>query len=299
MYFYKNYLGYKPITSCAYIGNRVSRMDVSNGIYDEIKIDDGLDIIKNIEKQEWVLSTSFQAKFQNNLEAGNVTNQGIPIQKILFRRRKLTDLTWENMTYLDYDKEIQNYDLEDRYIENNVDMQYSVSPVTQNIIGNGVISNIKTDFDSLFLTSKDYNMNCGYNLELSDIEYVTDYTIIKTLSNKYANLTGGGSNYRKGSVTCVSISDDTIENQNTIISSENKLNNEVEEYLNNGKLKLLRYNNITMLVKCLNVKRKRLDEGAGTGIFGMWQWSFDFVEIDKNDLETLAKNGLTYELVVD
>lgn len=146
MYFYKNYLGYKPITWCAYIGDRTNKLDVSNGIYDEIKIDDGLNMVQNIEKQEWVVSTSFDAKFQNNLEAGNVTNQGIPIQKILFRRRKLPELTWENMTYINYDKEIQNYDLEDKYIENDVDMQYSVSPVTQSIIGNGVISNIKTEY---------------------------------------------------------------------------------------------------------------------------------------------------------
>lgn len=298
MYFYKNYLGYKPITSCTYIGNRVSKMEVSNGIYDEIKIDDGLDIIKNIEKQEWILSTSFQAKFQNNLEAGNVTNQGIPIQKILFRRRKLTDLTWENMIYLDYDKEIQNYDLEDRYIENNVDMQYSVSPVTQNIVGNGVVSNIKTDYDRLFLTSTDYNMNCGYDLEISDIEYVTNYSIIKTLSNKYANIVGGDANYRKGTITCTVVSKDTIKSNNVNIGSENQLNNEVSEFLNNGKLKLLRYNNMTILVKCLNVKKKRLNEGENS-VFGVWTYSFDFVEVDKNDLETLSKNGLTYNLVVD
>ena len=55
---------------------------------------------------------------------------------------------------------------------------------------------------------------------------------------------------------------------------------------------------MTILVKCLNVKKKRLNEGENS-VFGVWTYSFDFVEVDKNDLETLSKNGLTYNLVVD
>lgn len=69
--------------------NNISKIQIQNGLYDEIFVDENTNIGNNTNKENWTATTVINAKFQNNLEAGNMTNSGIPIEKLRFKKEKL------------------------------------------------------------------------------------------------------------------------------------------------------------------------------------------------------------------
>ena len=82
MIFNRQGMGYLPFLSSCYLGNVSSQMDISNGIFDELEIQDTLDSINSaIKSTDWTTDTYMQALFQNNLEGGSVSMQNVKIQK--------------------------------------------------------------------------------------------------------------------------------------------------------------------------------------------------------------------------
>lgn len=68
--------------------NNITKLQIQNGIYDEIFIDEDITLPYNINKETWRATTVIKATFKNNLEAGNITNEGIPIEKLRFKKEK-------------------------------------------------------------------------------------------------------------------------------------------------------------------------------------------------------------------
>jgi len=288
--------GNSPFVSQAYMGKQFNVLRLSNGIYDEAKIDETLDSPNVVTKESWSSNTVYDAKFKNNYEAGNIELQNIPIQYLLFERQEQGSLKWELMYKIKYVKGIDNYQLYDYYIKNNVNMTYRFSPICQNIIGVGMSASIKTSYDSLFLTDSQFNMPCRYDLQIGDVTTVNNSAIIETLVGQYPVILNSATKYRKGKINITALSKESIDNfgnTNTdTIEAENVLNQKIEAYLNDGKPKLMRYNNLFLVVKIQNPTRIT---DSNHSVFSIWEWSFDWIEVSGTDMLSLLKNNLTYD----
>lgn len=291
-----SYFGNQPFTSQAYVGKQFNTLRLSNGIYDEVKIDETLDSPNVVTKENWSTDTIFDAKFKNNYEAGNIELQNLPIQYLIFERQEQGSLKWETMYKIKYIKGTDNYQLYDYYIKNNVNMTYRFSPVCQNIIGIGASSSIKTSYDRLFLTDAQFNMNNGYDLVVGDVTIVNNSTVIETLVGKYPVILNSATKYRKGKINCTSLSTESLDNYGNIntstIEAENVLNQKIEAFLSDGKPKLMRYNNLFMVVKIQNPTRVT---DSNHSVFSIWEWSYEWIEVDGSDMNSLLKNNLTYD----
>ena len=84
------------------VGN-INQMIIQKGVFDEINIDEDISKIYNDIKEEWSYQTVALAKFENNLEAGNISNGGVGIQYIKFQKRSVDSLTWQDIAILDFD----------------------------------------------------------------------------------------------------------------------------------------------------------------------------------------------------
>lgn len=298
--FYLGYSGFgeSVINERAYLGRKYDELELSNMIVDEVKITEDLSKEPNIEKTGWdSTDVVFDAKFKNDLEAGNIDNEGIPIQKIRISRQKYNSLIWEIMAEVDYDKDIINYDLMDYFVENGVEYNYKIEPVTQGITGVGNSKSITASYDYLFMTDSYNNIPFRFDLEMGDITVVTDQTEVTTLSSRYPALLGGKLKHLKGSFTCTIISKGTEENYGEInIQEENEYNKKIEDFLTNGKPKLLRYHSRYLLVNTStsgSITRSVFNHKTA---FGIWKIKCDYTECGDTDLETLKKNGIEYIL---
>lgn len=293
--------GGKPFIPTCYMGNKFDTLLLSNMIVDMVDIEESLDIDNSIIKPEFGLSTALLADFKNNLEGGNFSNQGIQIQYLRFKRRKIGELKWQTMLDIEFDKNIENYDIMDYFVENATDYEFSLVPVTQSQEGNGVTGEIETEYFSLFLTGRDsngilHNYPLRFDLSLSDITLNEDKVIQKTLSSKYPAFMNGESQYLSGSITADLISPVTIK-QNGLVNMkvENAYREAFEEFIHSGKAMLIRNHSFYILGVLSEPKKNPIFNGE-VGL-GLWVFNMAFTEIDDaQDMQILKDNDITYEI---
>lgn len=138
-------------------------MEMKNAIYDEAHIrekTEGIDIT-NI-KEDWQMDTILLAKFLGDLEAGNISNSGIQIEKFAIKRRKLNEITSVTLGYKDFVNNNQFF-YED-YTQPNDDYIYSIIPVGENgLEGQETAIPISSNFAGFFIVDKDNNEVLGFD----------------------------------------------------------------------------------------------------------------------------------------
>lgn len=301
MFFGHNMFASGAFVSACHTNKKINSLMISNMIIDELKIDNTLDKTNTITKEDWDMDTLFDGKFQNNLEAGNLTNSGIPIQYLRFKRRKVGELKWQIMSDIIFDKNIENYDVTDYYIENATDMEYILVPITQSLEGAGVSKTITTEYFSLYLTGRDDNGNLQnyplrFDLELSNIVLNEDKTFVKTLSSSYPVLMRGKAKYLTGTIKADLISPSTEESFGTVnMQSENSYREAFEEFVHSGKPMLIRNHSFYILGIVSEPKKNPF---SNTIAFGIWTFDMKFTEIgNAKDIDTLKANNLTYDVI--
>ena len=129
-------LGYSTYDSTpyddVYCGNNIKGIELKNVIIDELKIDNKI-VEPTVTKQDWSYSTVFDAKFNGNLDAGDIDNKGIPIKDLRLKRRKKGKLKWDIIKEYEYDKNVTDYDYIDKYVKDGETYEYSLVPVTATI----------------------------------------------------------------------------------------------------------------------------------------------------------------------
>ena len=290
-----------PFVEACHVSRKVSYLMASNGVFDEIKIDETLDSTNSIKKESWTLDTTFLSKFQNSLEAGNIIAGGIKIQKIRFKRRKIGELSWQTMIDVPFSDDIENYDTQDFFVENTTDYEYSLVPVIQNFEGVGVTEQITTDYQSLFLTGLNSkgelcNYPLRFDLHTTDISLNFDQTIQKTLSSQYPALLCGESKYYSGNIAVKLITPTTEANGGKVdMKAEKAYREAFEDFIHGGKPMLIRNHSMYILGVLTDPKKNpAFDEEVA---FGIYDYSLAFNEVNNaKDMEVLKQYGLTYDV---
>lgn len=271
------------------IVNNFYRIELKSAIIDELFIDETTNNLFNFDREEWSYETVALAKFQGNLEAGNITNNDTPIEYIKFRKRKVDTLLWQDIAIFTFDVLQQIYEYTDRVVQATEEFEYMIIPITSSVTGSFVTSRIQCDFESTFLVDKSNSYQLLYNLEYSDIENVLPSTTIETYS-KYPTVVYGQSEYSKSSIKTLIISDYSISGE--IDKRQERLNREnMMRFLNNRKPKILkdgsgRYYLISILGGIRETPNNNLSQSIS-------EINFNWVEIGDAQNETdLKNNGL-------
>lgn len=293
----------EPFISRVDTSKKVNSLLISNGIYDEIKIDETLDSTNSIIKEDWTLDTAFDAKFKNNLEGGNFQNQNVPLQFLRFKRRKVGELKWQTMIDIPFDKNIENYNVVDYFVESSVDYEYALVGVTQSTEGTGVSSKIEANYLSLFLTGRDengvlYNYPLRFDSKASDITLNEDKVVQKTLSSKYPAILCGESKYYSGNIVSDLISPSTIEANGKVNMKAEKVYRDLfEEFIHSGKPMLIRNHSMYILGNLNDIKKNPIFDECAFGIF-VYNMSFNETA-NAQDMDALKSNNLTYSITTN
>lgn len=134
-------------------------LEIKNSIVDEIYIREKTDYTVNTTstKDDWVIDTVFHAQFNGNLEAGNINNNGIPIESFAVKRRKVNETAKLLIARLPFSNNDQL--IYDDYLQANDEYIYSVTPVGVNgLEGYPTETKIKSEFTGWYLIDKN-NLN--------------------------------------------------------------------------------------------------------------------------------------------
>lgn len=274
------------------LGN-INSIIIGKGKFDEISFDEDISKVYNTTKEEWDYQYVLDAKFQNNLEAGNIQNNGIEIAQIKFQKRLSDSLIWEDIAIVDFDTLQTIYTITDKYIKSNFEYEYAVIPLTSGVTGKRTTQSITPSFDGVFLCDATTQYQLLYNLDLKDIEHVNPSSILEPLNTQYPIIQYSVLDYKKGGIKALVLSTDTIAlNGNDINKRSEKINRDnLMKWLKNHKPKILKSSSgeymIISIIDNPSESPNNSFEGAIADV------SFNFIEVDNAEREgALIENGL-------
>ncbi len=131
----------------------VDQITLTDAVYDEVHLRERTDKNLTSTKTEWQVDTLLRGLFQNNLEAGNVQNDGMPIEKFVIKRRKTNDLKNIKVGEMDFNNN-ETVSFTDR-TQTNDHYVYSIVPFSQDIEGKPNEVQIESDYTGWYVYDKD------------------------------------------------------------------------------------------------------------------------------------------------
>lgn len=270
------------------------KVEISNGIYDQIYIDEDITIPYDVEKPTgWNYRTVLNAKLQGDIEGGSISAGNLQIERIRIQKRETDELQWSDVAELEYKSGEQTlYEAIDKYIINDFIYQYSIIPLTATVLGNRVTSSeITADFEGIFISDKDNNYRLIYNADFGEISHNTPNSISEPLGGQFPIVTYSNLDYRSGDISALFLSTSTVngDGSKVDIRMEKLGRQQLLKFMKNRKPKVLRsQNGESMLISMVG----NPTEGHSNDINGIATLSFSYVEIGKLDSETLKENGM-------
>lgn len=264
---------------------------LGKGKFDEISFDEDISKVYNNTKEEWDYQFVLDAKFQGNLEAGNIDNKGIPISQIKFQKRLTDSLIWTDVGILDYSTLQTVYTFVDKYVKNNFDYDFCVVPLTSGIIGKRTTASIMPEFDGIFLCDANSSFQLIMNLELGSLEHVNPSSFLEPLNAQYPIVQYSTLDYKKGTIKALVLSNDTISTGVINTKSEKANRDNLMKFLKNHKPKMLKTSSGEfMIISIVDNPTETPNNSLEQAIADI---SFNFVEIDDSEREgALTDNGL-------
>ena len=280
----------------------VNNFTLKGGEFDELHITkDSTEVDNSIEKTSWTLNTVLLAKFKNDLVAGTLGIDGYDISKIEIRKRKQGELLWQTYYTIDYDENISTYTIIDKLIENEQGYEYCLRPVAVDangvrIFGNNTMSKeiyITYEHSHLFDNTGSYDLI--YNVKINSLTNQIGANVVETLGSRYPYVVYGQSNYLKGSMECLLVSEESVVG-NVNIRSEKNLRDSILAFLNNKNYKVLKCEDGSyMLIQIIGTPTLIPSEE----ILGIYQMSFEYVEVGNiNNVEELVNANLSFDYLI-
>lgn len=269
------------------------RLELMNMKADEVNIKENVDtVIDDESKEEWHYSQILLALFQNNLEAGNLQLNGLPVEYIKIKKRKKEDLIWNEMKHIPFNRDVHDYYFVDKYVEALQTYEYAVQPVgAGGVVGNNIYSEIESDFEGAWLVNKDRDFQLFFNLEISPYETVISTSVIETLGGQYPIVfTNNNVKYRKGQLKCMLVSNSTSDKGIIDRKQEKIIRNNIMSFLTDKKPKLYKDSSGEMMIIMLsgNPTLTPINELSQQ----IYNLEVEFVEVAGTDSKSLIENGL-------
>jgi len=181
----------------------ISVMNITGCIIDETHMQ--TTIVNSSIKQNWTNGTVLLAKYDGDLEAGNILMRENPIDKLRIKRRSYKQQSFKTLKELDFDPNPAQLIYKDYTPLSGDEYEYIVVPVDSSGI-EGVIGSVTAvaNFEGWWIVDLDepekYNFQFLYNMDDMSITTEEDRTEIPTFS-KYPKVSYGTRRNKKGTLS--------------------------------------------------------------------------------------------------
>lgn len=159
------------------IGN-IDYIEINNCIADQIHLRELTSVIvdtTSTKETTWQADTRLLAKFQGDSEAGNINNEGNPINKIIFKRRKPGQIYNITIGSVDFDPtNVQSLNFVD-YSQPVGSLIYSIVPVGSNRLeGRPNEISVESKFSGWWIIDENKNRQFGFNKQYGGEDRTVD-----------------------------------------------------------------------------------------------------------------------------
>lgn len=269
-------------------GSGYNKIEIKNGIFDELQAMNTADLPFSIDKGEWGYNYVLKCAFQGNLNGGTIEKT---VDSIIFQKREKNSFEWIDIASMNYDSAIQLYTVLDRYIQNGTTYEYAFVPVSSAIKGTRTIEEITPIYDGIWLTDKTHNYQLYGNVDESAMEHIGDNAVLKPIGSKYPITIYTDIDYRKSTIKANVSSSDFLDNGTRNIYVERNTRENFVKFLKNHQPKILRNTAGSadmMIIDIIN----NPEISPNNDMKYMAEVTFDYIECDDYTQEGLLNNNL-------
>lgn len=161
-------------------------IEISNGVFDEVYMDADTSIAPDTEIPEWGYTTVLNAKFKNNILAGNVDFTLASISGMVIKKRKLDDYKWTTI----YEFPVRTEDdfdffFNDIVVASNTTYEYAAVPIVNGVEGSYQIISVDVKFDGCFIVDTTNVYQILLDLSSPSLNRSLKSTVIEPVNSKY------------------------------------------------------------------------------------------------------------------
>jgi len=238
----------------------------------------------------WNFYTIMHGKFSGNLLAGNIDFTVSEVDSLRVERRKKGSTVWtilyEQVVTTKDDLNVLYYDKTARA---NTTYEYAIVPVFDQVEGTKYSKEITTDYQGIFVIDGENVFSTELDVSISK-KRNKPRSVITPINRKYPfTVSNGENNYNSGSVSAQWLEYDP-ETDDWDKDGGNAFVDSLEDFLNNGLPKLIKYQDGRMWL--VNVTSPEITETEDENHLQI-HTSFDWTEIgDCESVSDLYDNGL-------
>lgn len=161
-------------------------IEISNAIFDEVYLDSDTSIAYDTKIPEWGYSTILDAKFKNNILAGNVDFTLNSISGMFIKKRKYGDYKWLAMHYIPIQKEEDlNFYYNDIVVAANTKYEYAAVPIVDGAEGTYQTIDVDVCYDGCFIIDSTNGYQVIGELKRSNLTRKVPVNVIEPTNSQY------------------------------------------------------------------------------------------------------------------
>ena len=161
-------------------------IEIENAIFDEVYMDSDVDEAYDMKIPEWGYSTIMNAKFKNNLLAGNVDFTLDSISDMRIKKRKRGSYKWttiHNVPIIDEDS--FDFFYNDFIVASNTVYEYAAIPIINGVEGTYQIVDCAVDFEGAFVSDINNTYHVYLNMSCDSTTRAIAATVVEPVGSKY------------------------------------------------------------------------------------------------------------------
>ena len=268
-----------------------SRLEVYQGLLEEIYIDEDVDLVfVTTPPAGWAYSTVLMARFNETLEAGSISAGGYTIDGIKLQKRRWDALEWTDAGEFNYGgTENVVYEIYDKLIANNFLYEYSLIPLAADVTGNRIVAPaVEAEFEGVFLSDSNNNYQLLFDAKVDTINHIAPNAKFEPLNSKYPMVVYSNLDYAEWGITATFISAHTVADQSdkqVNIRMEQADRAQLMQFLKNKRPKIYRdmHGNLKLVSVIDNLSEEPNSHAPGIATLGV-----KLVEIGEINSDTLS-----------
>ena len=161
-------------------------IEIENAIFDEVYMDSDTNVEYDMVIPKWGYSTIMNAKFKNNLLAGNVDFTLDSISDMRIRKRKKGDYKWTTIHNVPIvDEESFDFFYNDFIVASHTKYEWAAVPIINGVEGTYQIIECEVNFEGAFVSDINNTYHVYLNMTSDSLIRAIPATVIEPVGSKY------------------------------------------------------------------------------------------------------------------
>ena len=273
----------------------LTKVKISNGIYDGFVVTKNVTVTPSdyLDYVDWDYDMILNCNFDNNINAGSISNLISHLGSLKLKRKASTSNTWITLKVIDVDTDPNvSFTYLDPYVPHGITQQYALVPITpEGVEGDYIIQEVTPKWRYCFITISGKTIPLYANVQYGSVTNNRQYGILQPIQSQFPIVIKNAKTaYLSGTITAKFLNTNFLD---TRAVDRVQITSEIQDFqalMDEGKTIVLKdYNGWILLCRPTSGDTATFDANFGNGIADVaFNWVQQGVYDSQDDLYNLG-----------